>query len=370
MVYPVKKILWIIILAVMFITVSVLIFDYTATSKIHKIKKFINSDIKITYVYENNFISNEMLELCQKYDLNCKIIEAKKLSKVEKKQIKELINNNDLTSTVSIFNNGKLIETSINVDSQEKLISIFQRLKILPNVLKEQNIIENMNNILSDNNNSYLLHIIYDNEQEYGVQEKILKKISEDNDIEYEQIPAYLLSITQKNKLNNILQISDVKDQIVIAVYNGKIITCIRDIWSSRYKYISALKESGFINNNNFYTSINVDQILSTANNGTSQVITIVSSDCKYCDQLLENMNSIIIDNGLEVYNVSAKDNQKNNLTKILKKLNYDDELTFPLTIIVQNNQLVDYIIGSSTKDTIVDMLTEYGIIKKEGNNE
>ena len=52
------------------------------------------------------------------------------------------------------------------------------------------------------------------------------------------------------------------------------------------------------------------------------------------------------------------------NLQKDLNNLKYNDGFTTPLTIIIENGELLDYIIGASNEKYFIDIFTENGIIK------
>ena len=51
-------------------------------------------------------------------------------------------------------------------------------------------------------------------------------------------------------------------------------------------------------------------------------------------------------------------------ISKKLSELGYSDGFTTPITLIVENNKLINYVIGASNKQYFVDIFSENGIIK------
>ena len=69
-------------------------------------------------------------------------------------------------------------------------------------------------------------------------QDIMLKKIAVDNNIKYQMVNAYLLSKNQQEKLNSLLKISSVEDQIIILIKEQKIVGSIRGV-NRKSEYIS-----------------------------------------------------------------------------------------------------------------------------------
>jgi len=347
-----------------------IILKFFNNKKVDSVKDFINGDIKILYSYKENKIGSYLDELCNNYELTCMQIDVSEYNKIEKKQLKELINNDNLNSTISVFNSGKLVETVIEIDSEEKTLGFLQRVKIMPTILNtKQTIINDVNTILNQKEEKTLLYLVYDSKINTEKQENIIQAISNENNINYKKMNTYLLSAPQKNKLNNLLKISDVSEQIIVCISNGTIIGNIRDVWNSKYKYLSQLKEIGFITTDNFYNKIDKDEFEKLISNSETQVITITSDDCKYCSELAKIMDNIIVNYNIEINNLHINLNEESetkSIQKTLEKLEFDKELTTPLTLIVQKDEILEIIIGSSNEETIINLFEEYRIIKKE----
>ena len=186
-------------------------------------------------------------------------------------------------------------------------------------------------------------------------------------EINYKRVNAYLLSKNQQNKLNSILQISTVEDQIVILVKNEKIIGSIRGVNNKR-DYLNQLKEFNFIEEVSYLiTHINFEEFNNLLNNSQKNVVLIGKDDCKYCDEAIETLNNVSINYDIKVnyINIGTMDSDVSiGLQNKLNELNYNDGFTTPITLIMENNKLLDYVIGSSDEKYFIDIFTENGIIK------
>jgi len=212
-----------------------------------------------------------------------------------------------------------------------------------------------------------MIYIPYKNLEEKDNQNKILQDISEDYTINYKKIDAYLLSKTQKEKLNTMLQISTVEDQIVIFIKNQKIVGSIRGI-NNKKKYLKELEEYNLIKKlESNIIDINIDGLNTLLSSPENNIILIGKDECKYCSEVINTLSDISINYGIKIYyiNISKFDSEiSKEIKEKLNSLEYKDGFTTPLTIIVNDNKLIDYVIGASNEKYFVDIFTQNGIIK------
>lgn len=362
----IKNICFIIIFVLLIIIFFFLLFKTRDNKFIKDIKEYISTDIKVLYISNDDNYSDYPKKIFEKYDVSYLYVNSTNLSNFEKAKIEDIINSKYLSNIIVVFKNGKVVDAIIEYDSEESLNSFLNKNEIIPEIIGDNSkIIETVNDLLTDEYS--LIYLPYKNIEEIGNQDKILKEISEDYEINYKKVDAYLLSKNQQSKLNTILQISTVEDQIVILVKDKKIIGSVRGINDKKY-YLNAFKEFKFIDEIGYYiTHINLDEFNNLLNNNQKNVIEIVKDDCKYCNKVNESLNGIAINYGVKINSINVGKIDSDISIQISKKLNelgYADGFTTPITLIIENNKLLNYVIGSSTEEYFVEIFTENGIIK------
>ena len=359
------------ILIGIFFSLIVIIFLYLLLSTrdndlIKNIKKLVSIDTKLLYISDKENYSDYPIELLKKYEIDYLYIDSTKLSNVEKTKIEKITNSNYFSNIIVIYKNGKIVDAIIEYDNEEYLNKFLQEHELIPAVIGDNSkIIDSVSELLTTEYS--LIYLPYKYMYEIESQDKILKDISDEYEIKYKKVNAYLLSQSQQNKLNSILQISTVEDQIVILVKNKKVIGSIRGI-NNKKKYLNKLKDFAFIEEIGYFiTHINLDEFKNILNNNEKNIIVIGKDDCKYCDQVNETLNNIAINNDIKINHINVGKIDSDvavEVEKNLLDLKYGDGFTTPMTLIVENNKLLNYVIGSSTEEYFIDIFKENGIIK------
>lgn len=362
----IKKVLIPLLILFLFVVLVVLLAVTSDNKEIKKIKEFTSSDIKILYITNKNKYSEYVVNLFDKYDAKYMYINSSSLSNIEKKKIQKIVNNNNLSNLIVIFENGEIKATLIDNEKENNINKFLQKNNIIPEVIGDnKNVISSVENLLETDFS--LIFIPYKYINGIDSQNDILKNISDKYNINYKMINAYLLSDIQKEKLNKILNISPVDEQIIILIKNKKIIGNIRDKQTSD-EYIEKLKKLEFIDEiKNYIKEINYEDFNNIIDSKEKSTILIDDNTCKYCDEIKQVLNPIIVEYGIDVnyINIGDIDSElsKNILGK-LKEIGYDDAYTFPITIMVEYNKILNYVIGPSTEKYFIDIFTENGIIK------
>ena len=361
-----KRIL-ILIFFLLFIIILICFLLFTIDNNFVKdIKEFIKNDTKVLYISDEENYSNYPIDLFKKYEIEYLYINSTKLSNIDRTKIKEITNSNYFSNIIIIYKNGKIIDAIIEYDTKESLINFFQQNELIPEIIGDNSkILETVNELLTTEYS--LIYLPYKTLNEIDNQDKILKKICSDYEINYKKIDAYLLGQNQQNKLNSILQISTVEDQIIILVKDEKIIGSIRGI-NSKKNYLNELKKFNFIEEIGYFiTHINLNEFNVLLKNNEKNIIIVGKDDCKYCDQVNETLNNIAINNDIKINYINVGKIDSSVAIEVEEKLSemgYSDGFTTPITLIVENNKLLDYIIGSSNSEYFIDIFTENGIIK------
>ncbi|MBE6139534.1 MAG: hypothetical protein E7174_03460 [Firmicutes bacterium] len=357
-------------LIIIFILLVIIFFSFLLVGRDNKIikniKEYISTDIKVLYISNEDNYHDYPIELFEKYDVNYLYVDSTNLSNIDQSKIKDIINSKYLSNIIVIFNNGEIVDAIIEYEDEESLDKFLQTNDLIPKIIGDNSkIIQNVNELLTTQYS--LIYLPYNYVEEIDNQDKILKEICENYEINYKRIDAYLLSKSQQNKLNSILQISTVEDQIVILVKNEKIIGSIRSI-NTKKSYFNKLTEFKFIDQiDSFVANINLDEFNNLLNSNEKNIIIIGKDDCKYCEEVSKTLNDIAINYDIKVNYINIGKFDSNisiQVEEILLELGYIDGFTTPITLIIENNKLLDYVIGASNEQYFIDIFTENGIIK------
>ena len=362
----IKYVLLTLILIILIIIFFYILIKLKDDNLIKDIKDYISSDIKVIYITDKENYSKYPIELFKKYDVDYLYINSDNLSNIEKIKIKKIINSNYLSNIIAVFEDSIIKDAIIEYDNEEKLNSFLSKYDIIPTIIGDNsNIINELNDILKTDYS--LIYLPYEYSDIVGSQDEIFEEISKQYSIFYKRIDAYLLSGSQKEKLNTILKISQVNNQIVILVKDKKVVGSIRNV-NSKTEYLNRLNELSFINEaQNNINYIDYNKFLDFIGSNDKNIIIIGRDDCKHCDDINKLLSSISLNYNINVNYINIKkinSEISKNIENELLKLGYSDGFTTPMVIIVEKNKLLDYVIGPSNKKYFVDIFTENGIIK------
>lgn len=101
-----KIIIWVFsaIIIIAFVTLLLLTMD---NKFIKDIKEFLKTDTKVLYITDKDNYNEYPIKILDKYEINYKYIDSEKISSFEKNKIERIINNNDLSNIIVIFESGK-----------------------------------------------------------------------------------------------------------------------------------------------------------------------------------------------------------------------------------------------------------------------
>ena len=351
------------VLVVIFVTLLILTMD---DKFIKDIKVFVKNDTKVLYIANNKNYDKYPESIFKKYDINYKYVNSDKLSKFEKTKLEKIVNSKHLSNIIVIFDSGKVKDAIIDYDSEEKLNEFLIKYEIIPSIIDN---ISGMTNKISNSikSESLILYLPYVYSDNIQYQDNILSNISKQYNVNYKKINAYLLSKTQHQKINSVLGISEVNDQIVIFIKNQNIVGSLRG-FNRKSEYINKLFEYGYVDEvYNSLNEINYSDFVNELNNDEKTVMLIIKDDCKYCKEVMSVLNGISSSYNLNIdyINVGKIDSEISvSLEDKIKDIGYEDGFSTPLIIITENRKLLDYSIGSSNYEFFKDLFTENGLIK------
>jgi len=367
-----KKIVYITLFSLLIVSFIILLIFTRDSKKIININEFIKTDTKVLYITENIKL-NYPNKILDKYEIDYLKIDSSELNIFDRKKLKKIINYKKLKNIIVIYKNGKIVDKLINSRDEQEIDKFFQKNEIIP--IK---IVNNVSSIMTDalsilEDNYSIVYIPYKKNKDLDIQDKIFKEISNKYSIKYKKIDAYLLSYKQQEKINNLLGLSFVDDQILVLIKDNKMVSNIRGIHSKK-TYIAQLYEANFINElENKINELDYDSFKEKLNTKEKNIILIGSDELKDSNDVYELLNKMIYNYEINVSYINIKKDDTELYDKIkedLETIGYTEGFSLPLAVIVESNNILDYAVGNSKEEYFIDIFKENGVIKGDVINE
>lgn len=360
-----NKLLIISFILVLIVFICLLYFIKDSTS-IRNTKEFIKDQTKVLFVYNKENYNNYLETILKRYDIKLLSIDISSLNKIDKNKLKKITKSENYETLIIIYENGKIKDLIKNNTSEEAVQKFLQSNSLIPERIgNPKKVLNDAKEALKDD--LILLYVPYNYSENIDNQDQMLSYMCSKQNVKYKKIDAYLLSDSQKETLNSLFQISEVNDQIVIFIKNQKVVGSVRGINDVK-EYIDKLKEFKMISSTNTnFESIDLDTFNDLINSNQKSIIYITKDECKYCNKTFETLNNISLNNNVLIryINIKTLDSDiANNVENKLISMGYSDGFTTPITIIVESNKLLDYVIGATEGKYFVEIFTKNGIIK------
>lgn len=210
-------------------------------------------------------------------------------------------------------------------------------------------------------------------------QTPILETIAEDYNLEYYSIDSTLLSNEQRKEILEKLDIEQATPTTVI-VEDGKVIA--KQVgYADGSKFVKFLKENKILSKDAVYstekyiTFINYDEYEELLENNKTNIIVVGQTTCSHCIAIKPALNSVAEDYNLTINYLNLTDLSKEESEEFfdsLEEIEYNDpdflkdgSFGTPLTLMVKDGKVFDYINGSRTISQLVREFTKAGIIKE-----
>lgn len=211
------------------------------------------------------------------------------------------------------------------------------------------------------------------------LQKPILETIVEDFDLEYYSIDSTLLSNSQRNEVLENLEIEHATPTIVI-VENGKVIdtqvgyTEGRDLVSFFIKNKILKKGSKYSAEENI-TFVDYEEYTKLIKSKNANIIVVGQSSCSHCMSYKPAINSVAGDYDITINYLNLTEMSQDESTKFFDSLNdieYNDpdflkdgSFGTPLTLIVKDGKVINYLSGQRTISQLVRELKKVGLIEE-----
>lgn len=209
------------------------------------------------------------------------------------------------------------------------------------------------------------------------LQTPILKTIAEDYDMKYFEIDASTLGTKQRNEILEKLGIEHATPTTVI-VQNGEVIDTAVG-YTDGQDYVEFFASNEMIPEDAVYseeanlTFVDYEDYEKIVNNGGAQIVVVGQTTCSHCIAIKPALNSVAGEYNLTINYLNLtemSEDEYNSFSESLKEIEYNDpdfvesgSFGTPLTLIIENGKVKDYISGERTKSQLVREFKKNGLI-------
>lgn len=211
------------------------------------------------------------------------------------------------------------------------------------------------------------------------LQTPILELVADDYDIEYYSIDSTLLSKSQRDEVLEKLNIEHATPTTVI-VEDGEVVAT-QVGYADGGKLVDFFKENEILPEDAVYsaekyiTFVDYDEYKSLIKEDKTHIIVVGQTTCSHCIAIKPALNSVAEDYDLTINYLNLTDlteEESEGFFSSLEKIEYNDpdflkdgSFGTPLTLIVENGKVVDYISGQRTISQLVREFTKVGLIEE-----
>ena len=211
------------------------------------------------------------------------------------------------------------------------------------------------------------------------LQKPILETIAEDYDMEYFEIDAAILGVKQRKEIVEKLEIEGATPTTVI-VQNGKVVDVAEGYTEGRH-YVEFFASNELLPEDAVYskeanlTFIDLDEYEDLVEEKGVHVVVIGQTTCSHCIAIKPALNKVAGEYDLTInyLNLTEMDEEEyNDFEESLKEIEYNDpaflekgEFGTPLTLIIENGKVKDYISGQRTNSQLVREFKKTGLISE-----
>lgn len=209
------------------------------------------------------------------------------------------------------------------------------------------------------------------------LQKPILETIAEDYDMEYFEIDAATLGAKQRNEIIEKLEIEG-KTPTTVIVQNGKVIDVKEGYTEGRY-YVEFFASNELIPEDAVYseeanlTFIDYEEYEDLISEDGTHVVVIGQTTCSHCIAIKPALNKVALEYDLTINYLNLtemSEDEYTNFSASLKEIEYNDpdfvedgSFGTPLTLIIEDGKVKDYISGERTKSQLVREFKKAGVI-------
>lgn len=325
-----------------------------------------HSSLALIYLGYDKKIDEKCSYYAQNYGFDYLNIEANKMSLSRKKKLRKELNIYNLTSTLVIVQDGVPIAYYSKISSLEDTLEFLQKNYLVPSIIGDTKPSLSIFDELTVSKEEAIIYLPTSYSDDTDDKSEIIKDICEENGLQYGEVKGYLLSLKQLKNIMFRIGFSEVQQDLILYVDDGKIADIIDVAKVQKNEYFHLFLNRGIINvaSGDVLIKISQSKFLKLIKEKELNVVFVGSKNCLYCDRVRPILGKIATQNKIDIYYLEVTDN-KERISNAIKKLGYEDGLTTtPFILFVENNKYVDSIIGLADKELYITKFVEYGFIK------
>ncbi len=347
--------------------VGVLLLDRGSKETWQKYSDYLkNSTLAVFYFGTEEKLDSLLQEYAKNYEFDYLNISAKKLTQIRKKKIREELNIYNMTSTIVVVQSGVPVATRFGLQDERGVTSFLQEEGLVPEQIEDtEEELSSFKEALASKEPA-LLYFSTSYRDEIAENEETLHSISSQYDFDFYSVKGYLLSRRQLLRMMSQLGYSEIQDDLLIYIQDGKIEKIISKEEEGAESYFDLLTTYGIIDvsSADYLSNINASKLDAFLKDQTQKYVVLIgANECLYCDRVKPILGQIANQNQIVIYYLNASEN--NLIASKLQALGVEAGLTnLPLLLIIEKSQLLDSVVGLSTKEFYIEKLTELGVIK------
>lgn len=323
-----------------------------------------NSSAALFYFGDQKEINNLCEQYSKNYGFDYLNIQTKKISQKQKRKMQEELNIYNVSSTIVIIQNGVPVATTSNVLTKDNLIDFLQNKELIPMYLEDtEKSLSSFKDAFSDSE-PVLLYFPTSYHNKIEKSKESLQSLAEQYSLKYYEVDGYLLSKRQLLKLMSQLGYSEIQEDLILYIVDGKVVTTAQDI--EKKDYFKLLSSYGIIDisSANYLINISYSKFQEfIKDEKTKYVILIGSDDCTYCDRVRTTLGQIANQYQIVIYYLNATTTW-DDVSKNVEALGIETGLSTPFMLIMEKGKILDSIVGPTTKELYVEKFTEMGVIR------
>lgn len=323
-----------------------------------------NSSLALFYFGEEKEIDSLCQNYSKDYGFDYLNIQIHKISQKNKRKMQQELNIYNVTSALVVIKSGVPIVSLPQVE-EEEVLPFLQENELVPKQLGDAN--EQLEEFkkATSSENPVLLYLPTSYREDIDNSSKALRSISEQYNLEYYEVKGYYLSKKQLMKLMTQLGYSEIQEDLILYIVDGKVEQTVKD--TKKKDYFQLLSSYDIIDTSSadYLVSISYNKFLEMMiDEKEKYVILIGSNDCLSCDRVRPILGQLANQNQIVIYYLNAT-SEWDNISAKVKELGVETGLTStPFMIIVEKGKILDSAVGFATRSLYIEKLTEMGVIR------
>lgn len=321
-----------------------------------------NSSVFVIYMGNDDSYEKLIEKYKKYYEFDYMNINYRKLTSKNTKKFKNELSLEKLKDSIIVYKKSELVLAK-NFSSSNELDEYLKEVKVIPNIIEDPTNERNIFNETISSSDDTLVYISFVNNDLVNEKNEELNELCNSYKIKYQFIRGYVLS---ENQILNFLSqygYSTMKSGLILTLEGGNIKKVIDMDGLYFDDYIEIFQNYDIISTMSDYLKyVDINAYDELINSNQKNIYIFGDSKCKYCDNIKYILGSIAKENELNIYYIDLADDT--NIEDRLKQIKYEGTITYPLTIIVENKNILDFVIGLSEKDYFVNLLKKDGIIR------